>query len=75
MNQSIVAMLAALTIWLCANTAKTNTANDNSSANTTIVAALMDRIVSLEEQCMEEELQAEPAPEAQPVVPEDNTNQ
>ena len=74
MNQSIVAMLAALTIWLCANTAKTNTANNNSSANTTIVAALMDRIISLEEQCMKEELPAV-APEVQPVVPEDNTNQ
>ena len=74
MNQSIVAMLAALTIWLCANTAKTNTANNNSSMNTTIVAALMDRMISLEEQSMQEELPVV-APEVQPVVPEDNTNQ
>jgi len=74
MNQSIVAMLAALTIWLCANTAKTNTANDNSSMNTKIVAALMDRVISLEEQSMKEELPVV-APEVQPVVPEDNTNQ
>ena len=74
MNQSIVAMLAALTIWLCANTAKTNTANDNSSMNTKIVAALMDRVISLEEQSMKEELPVV-APEVQPIVPEDNTNQ
>lgn len=74
MNQSIVAMLAALTIWLCANTAKTNTANDNSSMNTKIIAALMDRVISLEEQSMKEELPVV-APEVQPVVPEDNTNQ
>jgi ABC-type Fe3+-hydroxamate transport system substrate-binding protein len=74
MNQSIIAMLAALTIWLCANTAKTNTANDNSSMNTKIVAALMDRVISLEEQSMKEELPVV-APEVQPVVPEDNTNQ
>ena len=74
MNQSIVAMLAALTIWLCANTAKTNTANNNSSMNTTMVAALMDRVISLEEQSMKEELPVV-APEVQPVVPEDNTNQ
>ena len=74
MNQSIVAMLAALTIWLCANTAKTNTANNNSSANTTMIAALMDRMINLEEQCMEEELPVV-APEVQPIVPEDNTNQ
>ena len=74
MNQSIVAMLAALTIWLCANTAKTNTANDNSSMNTKIGAALMDRVISLEEQSMKEELPVV-APEVQPVVPEDNTNQ
>ena len=74
MNQSIVAMLAALTIWLCANTAKTNTANDNSSMNTKIIAALMDRVISLEEQSMKEEL-PDVAPEVQPIVPEDNTNQ
>ncbi len=74
MNQSIVAMLAALTIWLCANTAKTNTANDNSSMNTKIIAALMDRVISLEEQSMKEELPVV-APEVQPIVPEDNTNQ
>lgn len=74
MNQSIVAMLAALTIWLCANTAKTNTANDNSSMNTKIIAALMDRVISLEEQSMKEELPVV-APEVQLVVPEDNTNQ
>ena len=74
MNQSIVAMLAALTIWLCANTAKTNTANNNSSMNTTIVAALMDRMISLEEQFMKEELPVV-APEVQPVIPEDKTNQ
>ena len=74
MNQSIIAMLAALTIWLCANTAKTNTANDNSSMNTKIIAALMDRVISLEEQSMKEELPVV-APEVQPVVPEDNTNQ
>ena len=74
MNQSIVAMLAALTIWLCANTAKTNTVEDNSSINTAMVAALMDRMINLEEQCMEEELPVV-APQVQPVVPEDNTNQ
>tara|TARA_R100001082_G_C4297956_1_gene131093 strand:+ start:151 stop:375 length:225 start_codon:yes stop_codon:yes gene_type:complete len=74
MNQSIVAVLVALTVWLCANTAKTNTANDNSSMNTKIVAALMDRVISLEEQSMKEELPVV-APEVQPVVPEDNTNQ
>ena len=74
MNQSIVAMLAALTIWLCANTAKTNTANNNSSMNTTIVAALMDRMISLEEQFMKEELPVV-APEVQPVITEDKTNQ
>ena len=74
MNQSIVAMLAALTVWLCANTAKTNTASDNSSINTTIVAALMDRMISLEEQFMKEELPVV-APEVQPVITEDKTNQ
>ena len=74
MNQSIVAVLVALTVWLCANTAKTNTANDNSSANTMTVAALMDRMISLEEQCMKEELPVV-APEVQPVVPEDKINQ
>ena len=74
MNQAIIAIMAALTIWLCANTAKTNTANDNSSMNTKIVAALMDRVISLEEQSMKEELPVV-APEVQPVVPEDNTNQ
>tara|TARA_R100000482_G_C5055035_1_gene114462 strand:+ start:31 stop:255 length:225 start_codon:yes stop_codon:yes gene_type:complete len=74
MNQSIIAVLVALTVWLCANTAKTNTANDNSSMNTKIVAALMDRVISLEEQSMKEELPVV-APEVQPVVPEDNTNQ
>ena len=74
MNQSIVAMLAALTIWLCGNTAKTNTANNNSSMNTTIVAALMDRVISLEEQSMKEELPVV-APEVQPVITEDKTNQ
>ena len=74
MNQSIVAVLVALTVWLCANTAKTNTASDNSLMNTTIVAALMDRMISLEEQFMKEELPIV-APEVQPVVPEDKTNQ
>ena len=74
MNQSIVAVLVALTVWLCANTAKTNTASDNSSINTTIVAALMDRMISLEEQFMKEELPVV-APEVQPVIPEDKTNQ
>ena len=74
MNQSIIAVLVALTVWLCANTAKTNTANDNSSINTKIIAALMDRVISLEEQSMKEELPVV-APEVQPVVPEDNTNQ
>ena len=42
--------------------------------NTKIIAALMDRVISLEEQSMKEELPVV-APEVQPVVPEDNTNQ
>ena len=50
MNQSIIAVMAALTIWLCTNTAKTNTVEDNSSANTTLIAGMMDRLIELEKQ-------------------------
>ena len=70
MNHSLVAVMAALTIWLCTNTAKTNTVDDNSSANTALIAGMMDRLINLEEQCYKEELPIEV-----PEVKEDTINE
>ena len=49
MNQAITAVLVALTIWLCANTAKTNNMADNCSENTKLISYLMDRMNVLED--------------------------
>jgi hypothetical protein len=68
-SQAIWAVLVALTIWLTANTAKTNTINENAGNNTRLNSHLMDRIVSLEEGCCkEEEIQEEIVPEVSPEV-------
>ena len=65
MNQAIVAVMAALTIWLCTNTAKTNNVQDNSSANTKMINAVMDRLLNLEQSCCKKE-EVEVIPEEVP---------
>ena len=70
-SQAMWAVMAMLTIWLCANTAKTNTVEDNSSINTAMVAALMDRMIAMEEHT---HIQEAPAVEV-PEVKQDNTEQ
>ena len=70
-SQAMWAVLGALTIWLTANTAKTNTISENAGNNTRIISHLMDRVINLEEGCCkEEEIQDEIVPE---IIPEDNT--
>ena len=65
---AVWAVMAMLTIWLCANTAKTNSIQVNSDESSRINAYLLDKIMMLELECCKEEEVEEIVPE---VVPEE----